>query len=76
MPVTGVGPWEYRVEKFLNPEVERMRNDLNRVGAEGWELVSLSSTVKKVAAIGNEMVAVFKRPGLGKFSDPDAGWGG
>lgn len=67
--------WEYRVETFLNMEGARMRNDLNRIGADGWELVGMSTTVKKIAALGNEMVLVFKRPGLGEFTDPDSGWG-
>ena len=73
--------WEYRVETFLNieaQEAKRMQNDLNWLGSEGWELVGMSTTVKRVALVGNEIVCVFKRPGVGSFTpreDPNAGWG-
>lgn len=67
--------WEYRVESFFNVESDRMQNTLNQLGADGWELVSMASTVKKIAAVGNELRCVLKRQGVGQFVDRDAGWG-
>lgn len=63
-------PWEYRVEVIKNPEVSALGDRLNRLGSEGWELVSNVSTVKTwVNLTGNDLVFVFKRPGLGKFTE-------
>ena len=61
-------PWEYRVETVKNPDVKSIGNWMNRLGAEGWELVSMSTTVKTwLNVTGNDIVLVFKRRGLGEF---------
>lgn len=51
-----------------------MQDQLARYGRAGWELVGLSSTVKKIGNIaGNDLVAVFKRPGKGELQpEPEA----
>jgi hypothetical protein len=68
--------WEYKVETCLNTDLHNLHKQLNRWGAEGWELVAATTTVKRVAAIGNELVFIFKRPGVGEVApDPNAGWG-
>jgi hypothetical protein len=53
--------WEYRVVPFRNSEVIQMQNVLDDFGRAGWELVTMTTTVR-VYAVGNELVAVFKRP--------------
>jgi hypothetical protein len=70
----GAPPWEYRVEIAKNPEVTAGRHPgrsleerLNRLGAAGWELVAVTTTVKAVSVAGNDLVLVFKRPGVGEF---------
>lgn len=66
-------PWEYRVEAVKNPDVKTVGDTLNRLGAEGWELVSTVSTVKTwLNVTGNDLVFVFKRPGVGPFAPPEA----
>ncbi len=61
-------PWEYLVETLKNPDVGDLRNRLNRLGAEGWELVSMTTTVKTWSNLtGNDLVCVLKRPGVGAF---------
>jgi hypothetical protein len=64
---------------LFNIEQEKPREVLNRLGADGWELVGVVSTVKRVAMVGNEIRCFFKREGVGPYKDhpdTDAGWGG
>lgn len=64
--------WEYRVETVKNPEVGSLQDRLNRLGAEGWELVSSTSTVKTwVNLSGNDLVLTFKRQGVGEYTAED-----
>jgi hypothetical protein len=58
--------WQYRVATFKNTEVHTIETDLSKYGRAGWELVSLSTTVKKPVNLGNDLIAVFKRPGNGE----------
>lgn len=52
--------WEYLVVTVVDLTV--LQDSLNRIGAVGWELVSTTTTDKKVGDVtGNEVVAVFKR---------------
>jgi hypothetical protein len=76
VPPADVQQWEYRVEVFKNPRGAFtsdmfagtrgnhpiLHDELNRLGAEGWELVSVSTTVKTVVSNPNELVCIFKRP--------------
>jgi hypothetical protein len=71
---TWPGPqWEYRVEMFKNPSAwvqhnfmspEDMQERLGRFGAFGWELVSVTSTVKTRVDASNDLILIFKRPVL------------
>lgn len=66
-------PWEYRIEVIKTPELRSITSTLNRLGAEGWELVSTVSTVKTLINVtGNDLGFLFKRPGLGAFETPEA----
>ncbi len=61
-------PWQYRVVTFKNPEVGHLQARLDALGAAGWELVTLSTTVKTwLNVTGNDLVAVFKRPASGEI---------
>ena len=63
-----VEPWEYRVEVVKNPDVSELQDRLNRLGAQGWELVSTVSTIKTMINLtGNDLVFVLKRRGVGEF---------
>ena len=60
--------WEYRtvlidVSGWLNPTVdpEETNAELNRYGAEGWELVS-AFDVNRLHGRTSEVVALLKRP--------------
>jgi Domain of unknown function (DUF4177) len=60
--------WEYLVETVKNPEIASLRDQLNRLGADGWELVAMTTTVKTwLNLTGNDLVLTFKRPGPGAF---------
>jgi hypothetical protein len=62
--------WEYAVDLIQNRGAEvTLRHFLNWRGSEGWELVSLAPRVKPFMGEvqGGDLIAVFKRPGLGKF---------
>lgn len=62
--------WEYRVESIKTPEIGTVTDALNRLGAEGWEVISIATTVKTwVNLTGNDLVFVLKRPGLGVFAE-------
>ena len=60
--------WEYRVVTFQNTEIGVIERELDGWGAAGWELVSLSTTVKfwGRAVNTNSLVGVMKRPALGE----------
>jgi hypothetical protein len=61
--------WEYRVETIKNPDVGSLQDRLNKLGADGWELVAVTSTVKTMVNLtGNDLVLTFKRPGVGEWS--------
>jgi hypothetical protein len=54
--------WEYRVEQFNNiPEdVKKLNEVLNKLGADGWELVQVTGPIGASGAVGNKFY--FKRP--------------
>lgn len=58
-------PWEYMVEALGTGEIGAMRSRLNGLGVQGWELVSVTSTVKQITGTGNDLVLVLKRRGEG-----------
>jgi hypothetical protein len=61
--------WEYKVEVIKNPDVSLLQDRLNRMGADGWEIVSGLTTVKTwINLTGNDLVFVLKRPGVGSFT--------
>lgn len=37
--------WEYRVESYFHNDAYERQADLDRLGAEGWELVSVDQSV-------------------------------
>ena len=60
--------WEYTtvlidVSGWINPKVDpvTMNAELNRYGAEGWELVN-AFDVNRAQGRTSEIVALFKRP--------------
>src|SRR2546423_13984027 len=58
-----VQQWEYFVGAIKAPAVATLQDGLNRLGAEGWEVVSISTTVKTMINVtGNDLVVVAKRP--------------
>jgi hypothetical protein len=55
--------WEYRVVVFKIYDVSAFERRLSDFGRAGWELVTLSTTVKTwLNVTGNDLVAVLKRP--------------
>jgi hypothetical protein len=53
--------WDYHVWYLdTSAEAESIRNDLDRWGREGWELVSVVPHTSSVS--GPVLVAIFKRP--------------
>jgi hypothetical protein len=66
-----VPPWEYLTELVHNVGApKRLQHLLNWRGSDGWELVALTPRVKAefmMNNLGGDMLAIFKRPGLGKF---------
>ena len=53
--------WEYHVWYVdTSGEAQSIRDDLNRAGGEGWELVAVAPHEVKVS--GPVLVAIFKRP--------------
>lgn len=73
MAITATLQWQYLVKTVKNPDVGSLQNRINQLGAEGWELVSMVSTIKTwVNLTGNDLVLTLKRPGLGEFTEqPD-----
>ncbi len=61
--VTGAAEqWEYFVGAMKVPALTNLEAQLNRIGSEGWEVVSVSTTVKTMVNVtGNDMVVVCKR---------------
>ena len=54
--------WEYRVVMMSNDEMRHVQNDLGSYGRAGWELVTVTTTVKKSIAYSDDMVLILKRP--------------
>lgn len=55
--------WEYAVHAVKNFQVAGLHRTLDRYGRGGWELISMTTTVKTwVNLTGNDLVLVFKRP--------------
>jgi hypothetical protein len=51
--------WQYRVETLKNTAVSSLQDRLNRLGAKGWELVSMTSTIKTIVNVtGNGLYAM------------------
>jgi hypothetical protein len=66
--VSDVDAWEYMVASVKTADARQLRSQLNGLGAQGWELVSLTSTVKQITGTGgNDLIAVLKRRGLGEI---------
>jgi hypothetical protein len=65
-----VEPWQYRVDVLETSDVYTMQNFFNRVGSQGWELVTVMTPIKM---LGNQLVVVFKKPGLGDLK-PEKEW--
>lgn len=61
-----MGRWEYKITNVrsenyrLDPNAAK---DLNELGAQGWELVSITSVNFKTGATDN-IALVFKRPAV------------
>jgi hypothetical protein len=56
--------WEYRVWYLdTSVEAESIQGDLERLGREGWELVSVSPFDSPSYPDQQTLVAFFKRPG-------------
>ena len=73
--------WEYRIFTVKIYEKYALERWLNELGIAGWELVSLSTTVKTWLNVsGNDLIAVLKRPGAEpadrehKFGAPESAW--
>lgn len=71
MGVFDLEKWEYKTVKFQLKgfqggilEVEDFDHELNKFGAQGWELVSCFST-NAAQGYGREAIAVFKRRSQG-----------
>ena len=55
--------WEYRVRAIKIPQIRDLERWLGRYGAAGWEVVSLTTTVKTwMNVTGNDIVVIMKRP--------------
>lgn len=58
-----VTQWEYVTHVISNPEIHKLDETLKFFGHGGWELLTMTSTIKfSNRAFGNELVLVFKRP--------------
>ena len=67
-----MGSWEYRTIKvktkgFLGGKVDldELEGELNRLGQEGWELVSTFET-NMSDGVSREVVCIFKRKAAGR----------
>jgi hypothetical protein len=62
--------WEYKIVK--NMLADSLEASLNRLGAEGWEVVSLAGIDSAWTLTGNKLYAVMKRPSFAaSFVDDD-----
>lgn len=58
--------WSYFPWVTATPNVSSFADGMNLLGEDGWELVTSVSTVKTwLNLTGNNMVFVFKKPGVG-----------
>lgn len=58
--------WSYFTFTAKIPDLPRLDEALNALGADGWELVTSLSTVKTWLNVsGNDLVLLFKKPGAG-----------
>jgi hypothetical protein len=63
--------WSYHLLTMHNPELPWLQARLDELGRQGWELVTSVSTHKVIAAVGNQLVFVFKKRGPGdRFVPP------
>jgi len=71
--------WSYATVVIGNTDVSKAKmapgaqltERLNQMGADGWELVTSLTTVKTMLNLtGNELVFVFKKPGIGHTPPP------
>ena len=54
--------WEYFQVAVGIPSLKALTDALNRLGAEGWEVVTTTSTIKTIANIsGNKIIVLAKR---------------
>ena len=59
--------WSYYSWVVKVPSIYSLDVAMNGLGAEGWELVTSVTTVKTwVNLSGNDLVFVFKKPGVGQ----------
>ena len=54
--------WEYQVVMMSNDDLPHLQDRLASHGRAGWELVTVTTTVKKSIAYSNDMVLILKRP--------------
>lgn len=78
--------WSYYTLVVKNQAVHSFNDDLNAIGAEGWELVTSMTTIKTwINMTGNDLVLLFKKPGLNEMpsrelltrltgADPEQAW--
>ena len=58
-----VAQWQYQTYVMKNPEIATLDRTLSYFGRGGWELVTMTSTIKFWnRALGNDLVLVLKRP--------------
>jgi hypothetical protein len=58
--------WSYFVWRVKVPGLGVLSEQMNALGADGWELVTSVTTVKSwVNMTGNDLVFVFKKAGAG-----------
>jgi hypothetical protein len=58
-----------------NIDLGLLQGRLNRLRADGKELVSMTSTIQTVFDVtGNYLMPTFKRPGVGEWNDAASDW--
>jgi hypothetical protein len=58
--------WSYYIHVVKNPQVLGLQRTLRTRGEDGWELVTSLTTVKTMLNLsGNDLLFVFKKPGVG-----------
>jgi hypothetical protein len=64
--------WSYFSWVVKVPSVYQLDETMNLLGAEGWELVAASTTVKTIINwTGNDLIFIFKAPGAGRQPSKD-----